>query len=72
VNKFTWTKPYHGISHLTNLTKPYRISMNGVNDKTVYGYVACGLCNTIYESWGKLDYVKNKLQKKAKQLNILQ
>lgn len=70
--KLSWTRPYFGVSHLNFIKNPYKVTITGTNDNTIYGYIAGeGFCDTLFEIYDKLDVVKRTLEGKSKELQIL-
>ena len=68
-NKFSWTRPYFGVSHLNFIKRGYQTTITEYPTFTE-GYVLQGF-KRLFEVSGDLNFVKSELERKSKELQIL-
>jgi hypothetical protein len=69
MNKLSWTRPYFGVSHLNWTKNGYQTTITQYSTFTE-GYVLQGF-KRLFEVTGDLSFVKQELERKSQELQIL-
>lgn len=75
MNKYSWTEPYFGVSHLNINTKNFQVTLEESHCFTI-GYILSLKSDKvwsepIFKTVGNLHFVRTELEKKSKELMIV-